>query len=168
MNLYWVWLLSQRCIDFLLHDKVTQMYVYMYPLCFGLPPHSGHDRALSRGPCAAHEVLLSFLFIDNTIYMPVPIPQLIPPLIPFGNLKDLEIVTQSESSQEEKNKHHIPFLDTCCLFTEQKIMLSERGETQKNKYCLIAFIWNLIIGKTSDRKQISDCLHWKLPNTFSY
>lgn len=42
-------------------------------------------------------------------------------------------------------------------------MLRERGQTQKNKYYLILFVWNFITGETSDRKQVSDCPRWKLP-----
>ena len=37
---------------FLLYSKVTQLYVYIYPLFCGFPPHLGHPRALSTVPCA--------------------------------------------------------------------------------------------------------------------
>ena len=36
------------------HDLVTkEQQQYIYPLCFGLPSHLGHYRALGRIPCAA-------------------------------------------------------------------------------------------------------------------
>ena len=48
--------------SFLLYRKVNQPYLYMYPLPFGLPSHSGHHSALSRVPCAVQYVLISYLF----------------------------------------------------------------------------------------------------------
>ena len=32
-------------------------YIHIYALPFGLPPHSGHHRAISRAPCALYYVL---------------------------------------------------------------------------------------------------------------
>ena len=43
---------------FLLHRKMNQLYMYVCPLPFGLPSHSGHHSALSRVPCAIQYVLL--------------------------------------------------------------------------------------------------------------
>ena len=59
-------LLAYSCFTmlcwFILYNKMNQPYVYVYPLPFGLPPHSGHHRALSGVPCAIPYVLISYLF----------------------------------------------------------------------------------------------------------
>ena len=59
-------LLTYSCFTmlcwFILYNKMNQPYVYVYPLPFGLPPHSGHHRALSGVPCAIPYVLISYLF----------------------------------------------------------------------------------------------------------
>ena len=63
--------------QFLLHSKVNQLYVYLYPLLFGFPSHLGHHRnhkALSRVPCAIWQVLiiqvkqLSISYIVSIVY----------------------------------------------------------------------------------------------------
>ena len=46
----------------MLYRKVNQLYVYIYPLFFEFPSHLGHQRALSRVPCAIQSVLISYLF----------------------------------------------------------------------------------------------------------
>ena len=38
----------QMLCYFLLHSKVDQLYVHIYPLFSGFPSHLGHHRALSR------------------------------------------------------------------------------------------------------------------------
>ena len=53
---------------FLLHSKVNQLYVYIYPLFLGFPSHLGHHRALSRAPCAIQSVLISYYFIHSSVY----------------------------------------------------------------------------------------------------
>ena len=49
-------LLEYNCFTmlckFLLYSRVNQLYVYIYPLFCGFPPHLGHHRALSTVPCA--------------------------------------------------------------------------------------------------------------------
>ena len=58
----------------LYYSKVNQLYVYLYPLF----PHSffshiGHDRVLSRVPCAILEVLISsVLYIVVRMCQPTP------------------------------------------------------------------------------------------------
>ena len=56
---------------FLLCIKMSQPYIYIYPLPSGLPFRSGHRSALSRVPCAAHDVLMSYHFKHgiNSVYM---------------------------------------------------------------------------------------------------
>ena len=41
---------------------MNQLYLYIYPLCFGLPSHLGHHRALSRVLQARQWVLIGYLF----------------------------------------------------------------------------------------------------------
>ena len=43
-------------------QKVTQLYIYMYPLFFRFFSHIGHYRILGRVPCAVQQVLISYLF----------------------------------------------------------------------------------------------------------
>ena len=65
-SLYFFNLLEHSCFtmlyQFLLYCKVNQLYIYIYPLPFGLPTHLGHYSVLSRAPCARHYVLISYLF----------------------------------------------------------------------------------------------------------
>ena len=42
---------------FLLYCKGNQLYIYIYLLSCGYPSHLGHQRALSRVPCAIQWVL---------------------------------------------------------------------------------------------------------------
>ena len=51
--------------QFLLYSKMNQLYIYIYPVFFGLPSHLGHHRALNRVPCAIEQVLISCLFFFN-------------------------------------------------------------------------------------------------------
>ena len=46
----------------ILYSKVSQLYVYIYPLFFGFPSHSGHHRTLSRVSLDIQQVLISYLF----------------------------------------------------------------------------------------------------------
>ena len=41
---------------------MSQLCVYIYPLCFGFPSHLGHRRVLSRVSGAAQKALISYLF----------------------------------------------------------------------------------------------------------
>ena len=66
---------------------------------------------LACSPCAVQQVLLSYLFYTQSVYMSFPVSQLIPPLPPFlGILKFVLCIcvpiSASEVSQKEKNKHH--------------------------------------------------------------
>ena len=53
---------------------MDQLYMYVYPLPFGLPSRSDHHSAFSSVPCAIQYVLISYLFytqyqqcvVDNT------------------------------------------------------------------------------------------------------
>ena len=47
--------------QFQLYHKVNQLYVYIHPLFFGFPFHSGHHRALSGVPYAIQQALGSYL-----------------------------------------------------------------------------------------------------------
>ena len=59
---------------------VQQSESAMHPFFFGFPSHIGHHRALSRVPCALQKVLISYLFIHNSVYLSISISQFI---IPF-------------------------------------------------------------------------------------
>ena len=48
--------------QFLLCSRVNQSHICIHPLIFGFPSHVGHQRALSRVPCAIQQVLISYLF----------------------------------------------------------------------------------------------------------
>ena len=41
---------------------MNQLYIYVYPLHFGLPSSLGHHRAVNRVPCAIQLLLSSYLF----------------------------------------------------------------------------------------------------------
>ena len=62
----YLFLLEYSCFtmlcQFLLYSKVSQLYVYIFPLFFRFPSHLGHHRSLSRVPCAIQQVLISCLF----------------------------------------------------------------------------------------------------------
>ena len=49
-------------VYFLLDIKVNQLHIYIYPIFYGFPPHSGHHQALSGVTCVLQQVLISFLF----------------------------------------------------------------------------------------------------------
>ena len=88
--------------QFLLYSKVNQLYVcvyvcvcvcvciyvciyiyiyiYLHPLLFGSASHSGHHRALSGVPFAIQRFSLVVCLMHNSVYMSIPISQLIPPL----------------------------------------------------------------------------------------
>ena len=85
--------MEYRCLTmlcrFLLHSKMNQPYIYINPLPFGLPFHSGHHSAFNRVPCAIQYVLISYLFYTYLsivcIYMSISISQFFPPLpFPLG------------------------------------------------------------------------------------
>ena len=40
-------------------ESTLHIYIYIYPLFFGLPSHLGHRRALSRIPRAVQSILIS-------------------------------------------------------------------------------------------------------------
>ena len=41
---------------------MNQLHLHVYPLSSGFPSRVGHCRALTRVPCAAQQVLISYLF----------------------------------------------------------------------------------------------------------
>ena len=72
--------------QFLLYSIVNQLYVYIYLLCFGFPFHLGHHRALSTELYSRFytaelysrfSLVVYFLHSINSVYMAVPISQLI-------------------------------------------------------------------------------------------
>ena len=48
--------------QFLLQNKVNQLYIYLYPLVFRFLSLLGHHVTLSRVPCAVHQALISYPF----------------------------------------------------------------------------------------------------------
>ena len=44
-------------------------YICIYPIFGGFPSYLGHQRALSRFPCAVQQVLISYLFYTLYIYI---------------------------------------------------------------------------------------------------
>ena len=66
-----------------MHSKVNQLYKYMYPLFLKFFSHIGHYRVLGRVPCVIQWVLISYLLIYSSVYMSIPISQLIPPCYPL-------------------------------------------------------------------------------------
>ena len=87
--LFFIFLLEYRCFtilcQFLLYNKVNQLYVYIYPFFLGFPSHLGHHRVLSRVPCAIQQVLISYLFYtqcQQCIYVNPKLP-IHPPPCPF-------------------------------------------------------------------------------------
>ena len=46
----------------LVHSKMNQSCIYIHPLPFEFPSHSGHYSPLNRVPCAAQQILISYLF----------------------------------------------------------------------------------------------------------
>ena len=55
------------------------LYKCIYPLVFRFFPHIGHYRVLSRAPVLYSRFLWIICFVYSTVYMSVPISQLIPP-----------------------------------------------------------------------------------------
>ena len=55
-------LLINIMCQLLLYSKVNQLYIYVYPLHFGLPSSLGHHRTVNRVPCAIQSILSSYLF----------------------------------------------------------------------------------------------------------
>ena len=53
---------------FLLHSRMNQLYIYIYPLFFRFFSHIGHYTVLSRAPCAIQKVLIIY-FIYSSVYM---------------------------------------------------------------------------------------------------
>ena len=77
-----VQLLYNVC-QLLLHGKMNQPYIYIYPFLFGLASHSGHHSALSRVPCAIWQVIISYPFYTQYqqckyVHPNLPIPSTLP------------------------------------------------------------------------------------------
>ena len=62
INFFWSIVAFTMQCQFLLYNKVSQSYIYIYPLPFGFPSLLGHHRALSRVSWAIQQVLISYLF----------------------------------------------------------------------------------------------------------
>ena len=74
-HFYWN-MADLQCCQFLLYNKVNQLYVYIYPLFFRLFSHIAHFRVLSRVSFTRIQqwILISYLFyIYHNVYMSVPI-----------------------------------------------------------------------------------------------
>ena len=71
----WFTLLCQ----FLLYRKVSQPYVYIYPLCFGFPSYLDLHRELSRLLCVIQQISLVTYFVHmiSSVCTSVPISQLV-------------------------------------------------------------------------------------------
>ena len=106
INFYWSIIAFTMWCQFLLYNKVSQSYIYIYPLPFGFPPHLGHHRVLGRIPCftvSSHQLSILFihssmciyLYTDIDISMSVPISQLIP--LPFPPLVSICLFSMSGS-----------------------------------------------------------------------
>ena len=70
--------------SFLLYSKANQLYIHTYPVFFGFPSHLGHNRALNRVPRAISRFSLVTYFIHSSVYMSIPIFQIIP--LPINSL----------------------------------------------------------------------------------
>ena len=58
----------------------NQLYVYIYPLPFGLPSHWGPHRALNRVPCAVQFSSVIYFTRDiNGVCMSISVCQFLPP-----------------------------------------------------------------------------------------
>ena len=55
--------------QFLLYNKVNQLYVYIYPLFFGFPSPLGHHRALEFPVLYGSSHQLSILYIVSIVYI---------------------------------------------------------------------------------------------------
>ena len=70
---------------FLLHSKVNQLYMYIYPLLLGFLFHLGHHRALSRVSSGIQQVLISYLlYTEQCIYVNPNLPIHPAPSSPSG------------------------------------------------------------------------------------
>ena len=74
-NLYWS--MVALC-QFVLHSEVNKSYISIYPLFFRFPSHLGYHGALSRGPWAIQQALIS-CFIHSSRCVSTPISQFISP-----------------------------------------------------------------------------------------
>ena len=65
----------------LLHSKMNQPSINIYPLPFGFSSHLGHPRALSEVPCAIKQFpsIIYFIHSINSVtYVSIPISQFLP------------------------------------------------------------------------------------------
>ena len=84
--------------QFRLYSKMNQPYIYIYPLPYGLPSHSGHHSALSRVPCAIQQVLISYLFYTQYQQCICVNPNLpIPPTTPLSPMVSIHLFSTSVS-----------------------------------------------------------------------
>ena len=61
--------------QFQVHNKVNQLYIYIYLLFWRFFSHIGHYRVLSRVPRAIWQVLISYLFyIQQCVYVNPNLP----------------------------------------------------------------------------------------------
>ena len=54
-----------------MYSKVSLLSIHIYPLSFRLFPRLGHYRVLSRDPCAAQQVLISY-FVYSNVFIRLP------------------------------------------------------------------------------------------------
>ena len=70
---------------FLMHSKVNQLHIYIYPLFFGFLFHLGHHGALSRVSSGIQQVLISYLlYTQQRIYVNHNLPIHPTPSSPSG------------------------------------------------------------------------------------
>ena len=70
---------------FLIHSKVNQLHIYIYPLFFGFLFHLGHHGALSRVSSGIQQVLISYLlYTQQRIYVNHNLPIHPTPSSPSG------------------------------------------------------------------------------------
>ena len=50
---------------FLLYRKMNRLYIYIFPLSFGLPSHSSYHSALRKVACTIQCILISYMYILN-------------------------------------------------------------------------------------------------------
>ena len=93
INFYWSIVALQCCISFLLYSKVSQSYIYIYPLFFSFPSHLVTTEHGVEFPVLYSRFSLVIYFIHSSIYMSVPISPFIP--LPFPPLVTISLFSTS-------------------------------------------------------------------------
>ena len=74
--------------QFQVYSKVSQLYIYIYPLFCRFYSHVVHYRVLNRVPCTIQQVLISYLFyIQQCVYVNPNLPIYPSPTFHLGNHK---------------------------------------------------------------------------------